>query len=80
MESIAGPIGNKAKTKTEVSSDNMAENLVKKNPGENPVRMTSEATVPEEWVVPILEKSEAVKLVSYIIDKLTKLNVQDWIN
>jgi hypothetical protein len=30
--------------------------------------------------VPTLEKAEAVKLVSFSIDKLTKLNVRDWRN
>ena len=53
----------------------MVKSLVKENPGENPTRITSEAIIPKEWVVPVLEKSEAVKLVSYTIDKLTKLNV-----
>ena len=57
-ESIVRPIGNEAEAKakrqikneaeTEVSGNNMAENPVKENPGENPVRMTSEATIPEE--------------------------------
>ena len=68
-------MGSINKAKTKVSSNNMVESLVKENPRENPARMTSEATIPEEWVVLVLEKSEAVKLVSYIIDKLTKLNV-----
>ena len=62
---------------TEVSGDNMVEgNPVEENLG----GMNSQAATPGEWVVPVLEKSETVKLVSFTIDKLTKLNVRDWKN
>ena len=79
-ESIARPIGNIAEAEAEVSGNNTVENPVEENPGENPGRMNSQAATPGEWVVPVLEESEAVKLVSYTINKLTKLNVRDWIN
>jgi hypothetical protein len=53
------------------------ENPVGDNPGGNPNLQTN---TPREWAVPVLEKAKIVKLVSFSIDKLTKLNIQDWKN
>jgi hypothetical protein len=84
-ESIVQSIGNKAEAKAkhtnenEARSDNMAENLIRENPGENP-GINLQADTPREWAVPVLEKAETVKLVLFSINKLTKLNVQDWKN
>jgi hypothetical protein len=73
-ESIFGSIGNEA------DGDN---NMVEENPGENPERsnpgrMNSRAAASGELVVPVLEKAEPVKLVSFNIEKLMKTNVRYW--
>lgn len=59
--------------------------IVGENPEEDPerdnlARMLEQPVVSRKWVIPVLEKSETVKLVSFNIDKLTKLNVRDWKN
>jgi hypothetical protein len=64
---------NENEAETKVNSDNMADNLVGETPGGNPNLLTTNA--PGEWAVPVLEKAETVKLVSFSINKLTKLNV-----
>jgi hypothetical protein len=56
----------------------MADNLVGETLGGNPNPLTT--NVPGEWVVLVLEKAKIVKLVSFSINKLTKLNVRDWKN
>jgi hypothetical protein len=65
----------KNKAKTKVQSDNMANNPVGDSPRGNPGRINPLTTKPGSWVVLILEKAEAVKLVLFSIDKLTKLNM-----
>ena len=84
MRSIGNEAENEAdreienEAEIEVDRENM-ENPVEETPGESP-GINLQPTIPQRWVTPVLEKSEAVKLVSFSIEKLTKHNVRDWTN